>query len=358
MANKRIKIFFILPHLKSGGAERVVSFIFSKLDKNKFDPFLIVIGFEKDNVYKIKGTNIIYLNKKRLRDAILNIAFIIISKKPDIVFSSIGHINLYLGLLKNIFPKIRFIAREASIYSIMKTFSKHSSPPHFILNFLYGSLDLIIFQSLEMKIDFIKTFRIKPNNTCIINNPITFHNRLDLYNLKNPLLPYKLITVGSLVENKGHSRILNILKSVDFNFKLNIVGEGPLRSDLELKVKQLNLSNAIFFQGLQKDLSKFYKNSDFLIQGSFVEGFPNVVLEALSFGIPCLIFEAPGGHNELIIEGFNGFIIRESDNYIDTLNKFVGFKWDRKSIQDDAYKRFNSKKIVNIYETLFIKIAN
>lgn len=356
MKNNKIKILFILPHLKAGGAERVVSFICDQIDKNIFDPQLIVIGYEKDNVYKLLNINVIYLNRRRLRNSLFKIAILVSNIKPDIVFSSIGHINLYLGFLKKLFPKIKFIAREASIYSVMKTFTKHLSLPNFILNFLYSSLDLIVFQSVEMMTDFNKNFKISPYKTCIINNPITFSKRSDFTCFNEPLLPYKFITVGSLVKNKGHSRILSIFNSVDFDFRFNIVGEGPLRSNIELKVKQLNLSNSISFLGLQKDMTKLYSNTDFLIQGSFVEGFPNAVLEALSFGIPCLIFEAPGGHNELIIEGFNGMIIKKSDNLTELINNFVSFSWNRKLISDDAYKRFNSSRILNQYENIFKKV--
>lgn len=357
MDSERIKIIFILPHLKAGGAERVVSFIYNNIDKNIFEPHLIVIGFEKDNIYPIIDLNITYLNKKRLRNALLRIIILIYNLKPKIVFSSIGHINLYLGFLKNLFPEIKFFAREASVYSFMKKFSKKISLPHFILNFFYSSLDLIIFQSLDMKNDFHNTFKISCVKTCIINNPITLSNKLDTIYSRRPLIPYKFITVGSLVDVKGHKRILNILKSVEFDFIYNIVGEGPLRESLELQVNQFNLSNKVNFLGLQKDIANSYINTDFLIQGSHVEGFPNAVLEALSFGIPCLIFESPGGHNELIVERFNGMIIRKSDNLIKVINNFVNFKWNRKLIKDDAYKRFNSTKIINKYQNIFIEYA-
>ena len=353
MQNNKIKILFILPHLKAGGAERVISFIHNEINKNTFTPHLLVIGYKKDNIYPTINTNVTYLSEKRLRNVPLRVMILVHKIKPDIVFSSMGHINLYLGFLKNLFPKIKFIAREASIYSVMKTFTRHILLPNFILNFLYSSLDLIVFQSLEMKNDFNKNFKISPHKTCIINNPITFSNRSDFIYFNKPLLPYKFITVGSLVKNKGHFRILNIFKLIDFDFKFNIVGDGPMRSEIELKVEKLHLSNSTSFLGLQKDLTKIYKNTDFLIQGSYVEGFPNAVLEALSFGIPCLIFEAPGGHNELIIENFNGMIIKKSDNLTEVINNFVSFNWNRKLISDDAYKRFNSSKILDQYEKIF-----
>ena len=99
-----------------------------------------------------------------------------------------------------------------------------------------------------------------------------------------------------------------------------------------------------------------YENSDFLIQGSYVEGFPNVVLEALSFGIPCIIFDAPGGHRELINESKNGFFIYDCDNPSSLFEEAINHSWDRNEIQKDAYNRFDSYKILNEYEIMFQNI--
>ena len=60
MGNSKIKILFILPHLKAGGAERVVSFIYNEINKNTFTPYLLVIGYEKDNIYTTINTNVTY----------------------------------------------------------------------------------------------------------------------------------------------------------------------------------------------------------------------------------------------------------------------------------------------------------
>ena len=62
MLKNKIKIIFFLPHLKAGGAERVVSFIFKNLDRTIFEPYLIVLGFEKEAQYAIEGQNIIFLD--------------------------------------------------------------------------------------------------------------------------------------------------------------------------------------------------------------------------------------------------------------------------------------------------------
>ena len=54
----QIKIFFILPSLKAGGAERVISFVSQNIDKDKFKPYLLVAGFEKDSVYDVSNIEV------------------------------------------------------------------------------------------------------------------------------------------------------------------------------------------------------------------------------------------------------------------------------------------------------------
>ena len=357
MLKKKIKIIFFLPHLKAGGAERVVSFIFKCLDRTLFEPYLIVLGFEKEAQYTIIEQNIIFLNKKRLRSALLDIVIKIRQLKPAIVFGSIGHINVYLGFLKFLFPKIKFIAREASVYTKMKYFNTKKQLPFTILNRLYQKLDAIVYQSGDMKKDFQDTFSILPSAGYLIYNPITYDSNKYSIASKPKTSPYKFIIVGSLVVNKGHNRIFELFKRIQFNFVLEVVGDGPLRKELEEKSKALKLENKVVFRGLQKDMEAIYASADFLIQGSYVEGFPNVVLEALSFGIPCVVYNAPGGHKEMIIENENGYVIHNEEEAPKIIEKTIHHHWDRNAIQKDAYYRFGSEKITRQYETLFQKIV-
>ena len=60
----QIKIFFILPSLKAGGAERVISFVSQNIDKEKFKPYLLVAGFEKDSVYDVSNIIGLYHREK------------------------------------------------------------------------------------------------------------------------------------------------------------------------------------------------------------------------------------------------------------------------------------------------------
>jgi len=127
---------------------------------------------------------------------------------------------------------------------------------------------------------------------------------------------------------------------------------------LEQKVAKSKIRNKVIFRGIQKNMQQIYSDADFLIQGSFVEGFPNVVLEALSYGIPSIVFNAPGGHKEMIVNRENGSILQENVDDIKIIEETVTYNWDRVAIQKDAFKRFGPEIIMKQYEAIFLHVIN
>lgn len=350
---KKIRVLFISPSLRSGGTEKIISYLYNNIDRNYFDPKLLVIGFESENHYQINGNNVVYLNKKRFRFSLFKIYANIMRGNHDIIFSSSFHINIFLSLMSFFLSKRKMIIRESSIFSGMKKYRKKSIIPFFILKFFYNNIDRIIFQSSDMEKDFVTLFKLKGNYQ-IINNPVTF--KREALNKNNHYKYFNILNVGSLERLKGHERIISLLSNTKQNYRLTIYGSGSLEKELNMLIVKLNLVNRIKLKGLTKKIYSILPNYNFFIQGSYVEGFPNVLIEALSYGLPCLVFKAPGGHNDIIIEGFNGFFIEEGMKEQKILNKFFSFNWDRESIQKDCFERFNSKKIISQYEDLFIKI--
>jgi len=122
--NKKIKVFFVVPTLFAGGAERVMSFVSQNLDKKKFDVTLVVIGFEKDSKYDVSEVSVIYLNKPRVLFGIKKIFNLLVKYKPQVVVSSISHLNIVMGLISKLFPKIVFIGRHATITNIARKYKK------------------------------------------------------------------------------------------------------------------------------------------------------------------------------------------------------------------------------------------
>ena len=359
MNNTNNKLLFILPSLKAGGAERVISFIAKKLHQRSYNVKLIILGFEKDKVYDLENLNVQYLNKFRLLTSVFNLFQIIIKEKPSIVFSSISHVNILMSIFSLFFRKIKFIAREASVISELNKFSdKKSNVRDFLIKQFYSRLDLIICQSEDMKYDLINQFGILSSKLKIINNPITFTTINN--HRENDASKINFITIGRLSKEKGHERLLNCLSSIktyDFNYK--IIGDGSELDNINSLISLLGLNNKVNIISYTDKISEALSQSDIFLQGSYVEGFPNSVLESCFMGTPVIAFESAGGTKEIINQGVNGFIVNNKEDFINLLNdknKLLNFNSDE--IKKSVKHKFSSKKILLEYESAINSVLN
>ena len=94
--------------------------------------------------------------------------------------------------------------------------------------------------------------------------------------------------VGRLTQLKGLQDILKILPLVQNNWKLDILGDGPLRGQLEEMVKSLRLEEKVTFHGFQDDPDVWMEKSDCLLFPSYIEGMPLTLARAIQIGIPVI----------------------------------------------------------------------
>lgn len=358
MSEKKIKITFVLPSLSAGGAERIMSFIAQELNKGIFEPTLLVIGFEKDSVYDITKTNTIFLNKKRVLFGTIGLFKHFRKAKPDIVLSSIVHLNTLTAYLSVFFPKTKFIAREANVLSELIKYNHYTKVyfPKFLTVLAYKLIDCIICQSKDMKIDMIKSYNIPEIKLVLINNPITSNLKPKLKS-RNNAHSLSIITIGRLSKEKGHERIFEVLSKLNFPFQYTMIGDGIERENLMLLIKKNNLENRIKHIPFTKKVNEYLTESDVFLQGSYVEGFPNVLLESCVVGTPVVAFNAPGGLNEIIENNINGRVVNEVEECVNYLNKLnINFIFKPELVSQIVNSRFNKQVILRQYESLFVNI--
>jgi glycosyltransferase involved in cell wall biosynthesis len=122
-------------------------------------------------------------------------------------------------------------------------------------------------------------------------------------------------TVGRLVPVKGHAVLLEalqILQRSNRTMNLLIVGEGPLRGQLEAEVRRLGLEEFVRFAGHQVDSYDFINMMDVFVLPSLHEGIPMVLLEALALQRP-VVATRVGGIPEVIEHGRTGLLAEPSD---------------------------------------------
>jgi glycosyltransferase involved in cell wall biosynthesis len=354
----RTKIYFFIPSLRAGGAERVVSFIAQKIDKSKFDTTLFVIGSNKDATFQVKDVNLQFLNHNRVSRSFGTVYKTIKKGKPDIVFGTIGHVNIMLGLCKIFFPKTIFIGREVNVISVLSEVQEMKGKlPKWLGLYLINRLDVMVCQSVDMAVDVKKMFGIPDKKIKIINNPVS--KKFQLKNSKkgsNPI--FKLITIGSLSSRKGHLRILELLRDLTIPFSYTIVGNGDLKDKIFETISNYNLEDKVTHIPFSNEVAQLLQDHDLFLLGSFVEGFPNVLLESCAVGTPVISFNILGGINEIIIEGVNGYIANTPEQYVKKIKLASKQDWDIKAIRNTVVSRYNEEKIISDYEKLFLSEVN
>ena len=98
--------------------------------------------------------------------------------------------------------------------------------------------------------------------------------------------------IGRFSEQKNHNFLLDIfknIKEIDNNTVLLLVGEGPLKGQLEEKAKNLGITDNVIFAGVRSDIPALLSAMDVFVFPSLYEGMPNTVIEAQATGLPCLI---------------------------------------------------------------------
>ncbi|MEX0290785.1 MAG: glycosyltransferase [Flavobacteriaceae bacterium] len=354
MSSTPYKIVFVLPSLKAGGAERVVSFISQNLNRATFDCSLLVAGSEEDSVYPTGDVEVQFFGKKRVLSAVPQLTKAILKRKPDLLFGSIGHVNTILGLISPLTSKTKVVARIASVSSEIAKFSTGSKVHGVLSGIATKNIDHFICQSRDMKVDFLNhSPNISEEKVSIINNPITRNFKLKSVASKTQKIR-QFITIGRLSKEKGHSRILKALSQYQGPFHYTIVGNGPLKEMLQEEIQLLNLEEKISQVDHTKEVEKYLSDSDLFLQGSYVEGFPNALLESCAVGTPALAFNAPGGTKEIIEHGINGFLVETDEDFLNYLNK--NMDWNPEQIKTSVEKKFNQKHIILQYERLFLQL--
>ncbi|HLV69189.1 MAG TPA: glycosyltransferase, partial [Xanthomarina sp.] len=246
MRSKKINIVFVIPSLAAGGAERILSFVAQNVNKELFKTTLLVTGYQKDTVYHLTDLEIVYLNKPRVLKSFFSIFSFIKKNKPDVVVSSIVHLNVLIAFMSPFFRNTKFVAREANVLSVLNKYNPSSSIffSKRVINLAYKLVDCIICQSKDMQQDMVTYFHVKKSKTVLINNPITNNFNLKT-RTKSEQDTIRFITIGRLSKEKGHLRIVKALSQVDFPFKYTIIGNGKEKETIFKSLKQHGLMDKV-----------------------------------------------------------------------------------------------------------------
>ena len=352
------KIYFILPTLGGGGAERVAFHLLNNLSLDQFDLSVIVVYKNKGDYLKDLRQEVrrIFLEKDKIRYSIPSLYKALKEEKPDIVINFSFDLMMLMGtFIIPFFKNTYFINRQINILSMQKfNFLKK-----ILLKVAYKNFDKIITQSRDMTEDLLKNIDISKEKIVEINNPVDI-NRIEKLSNENIEIEFdkeskNLLCVGRLAPQKGFDLIIQSMPLLNSkNIKLYVLGDGGEKENLLNLIEKLNLKERVFLLGRKSNPYAYMKNADLFILSSRYEGFPNVLIEAGSCGLYSICNNCPGGVNEIILEDLNGNIVdfNNKDLVAKIIEKSFILNKDKNKIKESIKSCYSLENIITKYEKL------
>jgi len=308
-----MKITILIYSLASGGAERVVSILLKELSQR----YEIELVLMRDAIFYDIPNNVqvTFLENsnptengiiKLLKLPFLGWRYKKLLKNSDVSLSFMNRPN-YINIFAKLFgSKVKTIISERAMPSLQHKKGIQGKINKLLIQYLYPKADIVIANSKGNSFDLEKFFYIK--NVKIIYN---FIEKKECKNNKKDN-KFIFITIGRFDEGKNHKLLIKAFNELDIDAELWLIGDGYLREDLEKRVKDLGLVDKIKFLGRQKDVFKFLKEADCFVFSSNYEGFPNVLLEALSCNLPIISTDCPSGPREILSP--NSDILKQTED--------------------------------------------
>ena len=366
---RRKKVLFIMQSLQGGGAERVTLDVIKYLDKNKFEPSILVVNYFGDlkssipkNIKVIKvlsETKKTFFHPYKVLRAVTKAA-----KNVDLIIGSLEMTPTYLASIASILTKKPSIGW---VHTDVQQYPKTNNIIHkFFINKLYTKLKVIVAVSNGAKDSFEKMFPQIHVPVKRIYNPIRIDDIHRMLGEKNELDDIKepiVLGVGRLTELKGFEDLIKAHKYLLNNNlpnKLLILGEGEQRESLEKLILDLNVQDSVILKGFVANPYKYMRSASVFVLSSKYEGFSIVIAEALSVGLPVVSTNCPSGPSEILEDGKYGLLSPVNDYKELALN--ITEMLETNAVKKDKNKRikrahdFSLKKVVPEFEELFNEV--
>jgi N-acetylgalactosamine-N,N'-diacetylbacillosaminyl-diphospho-undecaprenol 4-alpha-N-acetylgalactosaminyltransferase len=360
--------------MKKGGAERVVSLLLKEFELHaniNVKLLLMEDGIDYGLPKSISPTVLSKSNKSSIRK-LIELPYVAWQLSEYIKENNINTVMsfLYRPSYINILARL-FDSNHKSILNIRSTTSRYLKEGLsgrvnlFLIKNLFNKADLIVSNSKGVDED-LKFLANITTSTKVIYNPVDveyinskMHLCEDVNFQFDDNIKY-IISVGRLIPLKRNKDLIDAfykLQKDDEHLELIFLGDGILKSALIRKCKDLNIGGRVHFLGKVKNPFYYLNRSDLFVLNSEIEGFPNVLVEAMACGLPVISSDCPSGPREILKDEKYGLLypVGDIDKLVGKIKYYLykGIATEEiKTNNLERIKEFNVEKIMNKFKSL------
>lgn len=367
---KRPRVLFPVTDLDRHGAQRQLLELVKGLDKSQFRPVVLSMspgGAMTAEFKRVPGVRVICLERKGKYDFlyIFRVERVLRRLKIDVVQPFLTPATLF-GLLPALLCRtpVKIVTERLAQRREVLGQSLYRNVEDLLSRFA----DQAVANS-EAGRKYLIQRHINPKKTKVIYNGLNLNrlnsNRDSVEKIRQELgVPAAGNVVGivaRLFTQKHHATFLRaaaivIHSAPDTRFAL--IGDGPLRDNLENLNRELGLTEKAVFFGEQEDVGTYYASFDIAVLTSEAEGCSNSLLEAMAQGKPVVATDV-GGNRELIEHGKTGLLVPFGDSeaiaeaVLSLINNPDLAAAMGQKAKADVYSRFSVAHMVEQYESLY-----
>ena len=322
------KIAHFLPDLRGGGAERTAVNLLRGWAREE----AMIQGDEQIDLVLVRAAGvylkevpaavrIIDLNRNRSVGAIRPLARYLKQERPDVLIVHLSHLNIIALLVSKLYSiDTKLVLVEHALLSPERSKGREGIV-RWLMKKWYPRAERIVTVSDPVARSLEKELSLPAGKIRTIYNAVIDEDlrRKAAEEVGHPWFRDKdgpvWLGVGRLIPEKGWDTLLEALALLrrERPGRLIILGEGPYRKELEEKVNQLGLMEAVAMPGHVENPYAYMAACDALVSVSWREALPGVVIEALACGCPVIATDGPGGIREVLQDGVLGRLVPVKD---------------------------------------------